>query len=140
MLEILDEAGGTLYLRGSALGRYDGAAWRAPEDEPPTQAGGIAQATAAAAAAQGQARQIEIRHLSGETQLAYVPYYAVAGEGEIGESYARPLERTDAYGWTYVPLESARRRGGGRGGAALPRVGAGGVHRAAGGPARAVCA
>lgn len=106
VLEILDEAGGTLYLRGSALGRYDGAAWRAPEDEPPTQAGGIAQATAAAAAAQGQARQIEIRHLSGETQLAYVPYYAVAGEGEIGESYARPLERTDAYGWTYVPLEA----------------------------------
>ena len=106
VLEILDEAGGTLYLRGSALGRYDGAAWRAPDGEPPAEAGGIAQVTAAAAAAQGGARQLELRHLSGETQLAYVPYYVVAGEGELGESYARPLERTDAYGWTYVPLEA----------------------------------
>ena len=106
VLELLDEAGGTLYLRGSALGRYDGAAWRAPDGEPPAEAGGIAQVTAAAAAAQGGARQLELRHLSGETQLAYVPYYVVAGEGELGESYARPLERTDAYGWTYVPLEA----------------------------------
>lgn len=105
VLEILDSAGGTLYLRGSALGRYDGAAWRETETEPPVDAGAIAQVTADAAAVQGALRQIEIRHLVGVTQIAYVPYYAVSGEGEISESYARPAERTDRYRWQYVDLD-----------------------------------
>lgn len=104
VLEVLDEAGGTLYLRGSTLGRYDGANWSEPVEDPPETAEDIADVTARAAAS-GVQRQLTIRHLSSSTQIAYVPYYAVAGEAEIGEGYARPLERTDQYAWRYAVVD-----------------------------------
>lgn len=103
VLQLYDSHGGTLYLRGSALGRYDGATWRETATKPPESAGSAAQFSATAVSGQGNRRTITIRHLSGTTQLAYMPYFALFGEAESGEVYARPKNRTDTYEWTYTP-------------------------------------
>lgn len=107
VLEVKASASGELYLRGAALGVYDGAAWRQAEGAPGEIS--IADITAAAvlAAPGSEDRTVEIRHLSGATQLAYVPYYAVAGDAEVGEAYARPVDRdTEAYTWIYRPADN----------------------------------
>ncbi|OKZ55587.1 MAG: hypothetical protein BHV94_00920 [Clostridiales bacterium 59_14] len=107
MLEVKASASGELYLRGAALGVYDGASWRQAEGA--LKEISIADVTAAAvlAAPGSEERTVEIRHLSGATQLAYVPYYAVAGDAETGEVYARPADRdTEAYTWVYRPADN----------------------------------
>ena len=107
VLEVKASASGELYLRGAALGVYDGASWRQADGAPKEIS--IADVTAAAvlAAPDSEERTVEIRHLSGATQLAYVPYYAVAGDAETGEVYARPVDRdTEAYTWVYRPADN----------------------------------
>lgn len=105
LLELTAAQDGKLYLRGMALGRYDGAAWHAVTDEPPSGAGAIAQVTADVLAAQ-PAQTVRLRHLSGESALAYMPYFAVSGDGALGESYARPPDASGSYSWSYVPAEA----------------------------------
>lgn len=109
VLEVRDEAGGALYLRGSALGRYDGAAWGGAATDPPAAAEGVWQEQAARLAALGPARALSVRHLAGATEIAYAPYYPVSGEAEAGEAYASVRRAADAYGWTYVPLDEPDR-------------------------------
>ena len=141
VLEVRDEAGGALYLRGSALGRYDGAAWGGAATDPPAAAEGVWQEQAARLAALGPARALSVRHLAGATEIAYAPYYPVSGEAEAGEAYASVRRAADAL-WLDVCAagRAGPGRGGQRGGAGLPAVGAGGVYGRAGGARRRAAA
>jgi len=98
VFSVTDSLGGTRYLRGSALGRYDGSAWR-EVDAPPMD---YSPDDALAERLTGATNSLSVIHPTGNTAVCYRPYYARGGIANQNETYAVPLAKTDRYTWEYI--------------------------------------